>query len=96
MSIQIKKKFLGSQSIDGSKILFLNDEAFKALKADGTTEVSLFKVGSDDKLKFLQVPQLESDPTDDKDMARKGYVDTEVSAEESRADRKSTRLNSSH
>jgi len=85
MSIQIKKKFLGSQSIDGSKILFLNDEAFKALKADGTTEVSLFKVGSDDKLKFLQVPQLESDPTDDKDMARKGYVDTEVSAEESRA-----------
>ena len=85
MSIQIKKKFIGAQVVDGSKVLFLNDEAFKALKADGSAPVSLFKLGTDDKLKFLEVPQLASDPVAVEDVARKGYVDAEVLAEETRA-----------
>lgn len=85
MSIQIKKKFIGSQVIDGSKILFLNDEAFKAKNSSGT-EVSLFKLGTDNKLKFLEMPQLSSDPSAAEDVSRKGYVDAEVAAEQARAE----------
>lgn len=85
MSIQIKKKFIGSQVIDGSKILFLNDEAFKAKNSSGA-EVSLFKLGTDNKLKFLEMPQLSSDPSAAEDVSRKGYVDAEVAAEQARAE----------
>lgn len=78
MSIQIKKKFIKSQVIDGTKVLFLNDDAFKALKADGTTEVSLFKVNASDELRFLEMPKVSSDPVSGDDLSRKSYVDAEI------------------
>lgn len=80
MSIQIKKKFLRSQSVDGSKVLFLNEDSFKALKADGS-EAALFKLDSDNKFQLLEMPRVFSDPTHVNELARKSYVDAGDAAE---------------
>lgn len=74
MSIQIKKKFLRSQSVDGSKVLFLNEDAFKALKQDGS-ETSLFKLDSNNKFQLLEMPRVSADPSHANELARKSYVD---------------------
>lgn len=84
MSIQIKKKFIKSQIIDGTKVLFLNEDSFKALNSMGS-EVELFKINSSDEFRFLQMPKVSSDPVSSEDISRKGYVDAEVLAEETRA-----------
>ena len=80
MSIQIKKKFLRSQSVDGSKVLFLNEDSFKALKSDGS-EASLFKLDSQNKFQLLEMPRVSSDPTHENELARKSYVDAGDAAE---------------
>jgi uncharacterized protein involved in exopolysaccharide biosynthesis len=77
MSIQIKKKFLRSRSVDGSKVLFLNEDSFKALKYDGS-EVELFKVNSSNEFRLLEIPKVSYDPTVDDDLARKKYVDDSI------------------
>jgi len=80
MSIQIKKKFLRSQSVDGSKVLFLNEDTFKALKSDGS-EASLFKLDSENKFQLLEMPRVSSDPAHANELARKSYVDAGDAAE---------------
>jgi len=80
MSIQIKKKFLRSQSVDGSKVLFLNEDSFKALKVDGS-EAALFKLDSDNKFQLLEMPRVSYDPTHANELARKSYVDAGDAAE---------------
>ena len=82
MSMQIKKKFIGSSVVDGSKVLFLNEESFKALNSTGDV-TELFKFSNGDKLVMLQMPQVSTDPVVDEDLARKKYVDDQVTAEES-------------
>ena len=80
MSIQIKKKFIKSQAIDGGKVLFLNEDSFKALKSNGDV-AELFKFSNGDKLVMLQMPQVSSDPVADEDLARKKYVDDSLNVE---------------
>jgi hypothetical protein len=80
MSIQIKKKFIKSQVIDGTKVLFLNEDSFKALNSQGEA-TELFKLSSGDKLVMLQMPQVSSDPVADEDLARKKYVDDSLEVE---------------
>lgn len=81
MSIQIKKKFIKPQSIDGTKVLFLNEDPFKAMKSNGdVTELFKFTIGN--KLEMLQMPQVSSDPVANEDLARKGYVDSQLSLEQ--------------
>jgi len=80
MSIQIKKKFLRSQSVDGSKVLFLNEDSFKAKKYDGS-EVELFKVTSANEFRLLEIPKVAYDPSADDDLARKKYVDDSIDVE---------------
>jgi hypothetical protein len=41
---RIKKKFIETNAIDGSKVLFLNDEAFRARNAANTADVELMKL----------------------------------------------------
>jgi len=77
---QIKKKFLKDAAVDGSKILFLNDQALKSRNAADTADVSLMKLDSADKLKFLTLPQVSSDPVSGDDLVRKSHVDSEISA----------------
>jgi len=80
MSIQIKKKFIKSQAVDGGKVLFLNEDSFKALKSNGDV-AELFKFSNGDKLVMLQMPQVSSDPVADEDLARKKYVDDSLQVE---------------
>lgn len=78
MSSQIKKKFIEANAIDGSKILMNSDEALRIKKASGTEEQSVFKLDAQDKLQFLIAPRISADPTDNDELARKGYVDQKI------------------
>jgi hypothetical protein len=49
MAQQIKKKFIGADQIDGSKIKLLKDQAVRGQKQDGS-EVELLKLDGSDKL----------------------------------------------
>lgn len=80
----IKKRSIGSNQIDGSKVLFNNNEAVRSLNASGEA-VSLLKLDASNVLQFLQLPQVASDPQSGNDVSRKSYVDSSVSAEQSRA-----------
>lgn len=73
MSNQLKKKFLGSDSVDGSKIKFSNDDAFRARNALDTADVSLFKLNASNEFELLQLPKYLGS-----DVATKAYVDGEI------------------
>lgn len=73
----IRKKWIGNDQIDGSKIRLLNDQALTASDASGA-EVELLKLDSADKLQFLQVPEVSADPASDDALTRKSYVDTAI------------------
>lgn len=77
---QIKKRFIAPNAIDGSKLRFLNNEAVRALGADGS-DIELLKLTSSNVLQFLRTPQVSVDPTFDNDISRKSYVDSQVSNE---------------
>lgn len=77
---QIKKKFLASNAVDGTKVQFSNDEAFRVKSSSGN-DVSLFKFDGSNVFQFLQLPRVGSDPTVDNDVSRKSYVDAQVLAE---------------
>lgn len=81
---QIKKGFIAPNAIDGSKLRLLNNEAIRALAADGS-DVELMKIDVNSVLQFLRTPQVSADPVSGDDVSRKSYVDAEVSAEEARA-----------
>lgn len=77
MSSQIKKKFIESNAIDGSKLLLSSNETVRSKKADGSV-ADLFKLDVSDKLMFLVSPKNASNPVDADDLARKGYVDQKI------------------
>lgn len=74
---QIRKGFIASNAIDGTKLKLLNNEAVRAANADGT-DAELMKLDSSNVLQFLKLPQVSADPSAANDVARKGYVDTTV------------------
>lgn len=78
---RLLNKFLNPNSVDGSKIRLSNEEALRALKADGSGTVSFLKVNANDKPEFMVLPVLATDPTDADQVSRKGYVDTKAAAE---------------
>ena len=81
---QIRKGFIAANAIDGSKLKLLNNEAIRAAQADGA-DVELMKLDGSNVLQFLKLPQVSADPSQDNDVARKGYVDAQVSAASSSA-----------
>lgn len=76
---QIKKGFIAANAIDGSKLKLLNNEAIRAAQADGA-DVELMKLDDSNVLQFLKMPQVSADPSQGNDVARKSYVDAQVSA----------------
>lgn len=66
MAQQIKKKFIGADQIDGSKIKLLKDQAVRGQKQDGS-EVELLKLDSSDKL-----------VSEGKEIAFKSQIDQEI------------------
>lgn len=77
---QIKKKFLASNAVDGAKVQFSNNEAFRAKSSSGV-DVELFKLDNSNVFQFIQLPRSSSDPVVDNDLSRKSYVDAQVLAE---------------
>lgn len=77
---QIKKRFIAPNAVDGSKIKLLNGESLRATDSSGQ-EVSLLEFSSGDVLRFLQLPEAPVNPQVDNHLARKGYVDQQVSSE---------------
>lgn len=78
MSLQIKKKNLLNGAVDGSKILLQEQDNFKKLKSDGTTQ-DVFSVTSENKVEFQIPVHVLSDPTLDSQVANKHYVDLRLS-----------------
>jgi hypothetical protein len=79
----IKKKFISgtpAEAIDGSKILFSNNEAFRVKNASGVAE-EVFKLDSSNVLKLLKLPQVAADPSSADDIVRKSFVDAQVAGE---------------
>lgn len=77
---QIKKKFLAPNAIDGSKLQFSNDEAFRVKSSSGQ-DVEVFKLDSSNLLQFLAMPRVGSDPSNGNEVTRKSYVDAQILAE---------------
>ena len=77
---QIKKKFLAPNAIDGSKLQFSNNEAFRAKSSSGQ-DVEVFKLDSSNVFQFLAMPRVGSDPSNGNEVTRKSYVDAQVLAE---------------
>lgn len=80
----IKKKFIGADQIDGSKIKLLNNQALKGLDSLGA-DVSVLKIDASGKVQLLSVPQVASDPSAGNDVSRKSYVDSKAASEASAA-----------
>lgn len=78
---RLANKFIRPDAVDGSKIRLLNDQALRALTADGTSIVSFLKVNSSDKPEFMVLPILGADPTDSNQVSRKAYVDSTAASE---------------
>lgn len=77
---QIKKKFLASNAVDGTKVQYSNNESFRAKSSSGV-DVELFKLDNSNLFQFLQMPRVGSDPSNGNDVSRKSYVDAQVLAE---------------
>lgn len=73
MSNQLKKKFLGSDSVDGTKIKFGNDDAFRARNQLDTADISLFKLNASNQFELIILPQYNGS-----NVATESYVDTEI------------------
>jgi len=82
MANQIKGKYIKNGAIDGSKVLLLNDQALRAVKADGSAE-ELLKLDGSNNLVLLKVPQVTVDATNANDLVRKSQLDSSVEAEAS-------------
>jgi len=91
---RIKKKYLDSDSVDGSKVLFLNEESFRA-KNSTNEDIELFKLSSNNKFTLLKLPSVSISPIDMYDIVNKKYVDDEVYAEKTRAMMSEVELESS-
>jgi len=81
---QIKKKFIKNDAIDGTKVLFLNNESFRIKNSSGS-DVNLFKLDGSDMFQMLVMPKVSSDPSNSNDLSRKSYVDAGDSAVQSAA-----------
>lgn len=82
---QIKKKFIQNNAIDGTKVLFLNNESFRVKDSSGN-DVDLFKLTAGNVFQMMAMPQTSSDPTNNNDLARKSYIDAADSAVQSAAE----------
>ena len=77
---QIKKKFLASNAVDGTKVQFSNNESFRVKSSSGN-DVELFKLDGSNLFQFLQLPRVGLDPVVGNDVSRKSYVDAQILAE---------------
>ena len=79
MANLIKKKFIGNNQVDGSKILLENEQFVRAKNQDGSHK-NIFKVSSTDKVLFVDAPIVENLGTEEKSLQTKGQVEELISS----------------
>jgi hypothetical protein len=70
---QIEKRGLQSDSVDGSKVKFSNNESFRARNNADSADVNLFKLNSSDEFELQLLPKYSSS-----NVATESYVGTEL------------------
>ena len=65
---RITKKYLGSDSVDATKVRFDNNTAFRARDAADSSDIEVFKVDSSDVFQFLVHPQIITSASGDNDV----------------------------
>lgn len=80
MANQIKKKFIGDDQIDGSKVLLENDQFFRVKLQNGTIK-NLFKLDATDKLILSDAPLITAPGTEATSAQTKSQVEAAVAAE---------------
>lgn len=75
--MQIKKKFIKNDAIDGTKLLLLNNQSVRSLDSSGNP-VELMKYDSLNDLRFLTLPKSSIAPTHPEHLTTKEYVDYQV------------------
>lgn len=65
---RITKKYLGSDSVDATKVRFDNNTAFRSRDAADSSDIEIFKVDSSDVFQFLVHPQIISSASGDNDV----------------------------
>lgn len=77
----IRKKFIGAAQVDGSKIKLLNNQSLVGLDSLGA-DVSILKVDTSGKVQLQSLPQVSSDPSASNDLARKSWIDSQLSGKQ--------------
>lgn len=70
----LKKKFLGQNQVDETKIRLSNTGALKARNAADSADVDIIRVNASDVIEFPSVPQVVGTPSASGDVATVGYV----------------------
>jgi hypothetical protein len=70
---QIEKRGLQSNSVDGSKVKFSNNESFRARNNANSADVNLFKLNSSDEFELQLLPKYSSS-----NVATESYVGTQL------------------
>jgi hypothetical protein len=76
---KIIKKYISADAVDDSKIRLSNDAYLRARNNANSADVNLLKLNASDAIEFASLPQVASNPTVAAELARKAYVDSEVS-----------------
>jgi hypothetical protein len=74
----IQPKYI--ETLDGSKVVLENNQAFKSKSADGLSEIEIVKVDGNDVVKFSSVPEVSSDASTPDGLVRKSQLDAEVTS----------------
>jgi len=74
----IKSKNVEASGLSGSVIRFLNAQWMRWRNAADTDDVNAMRVNASDRIEFGSVPQVGSDPSDNNDLARKSWIDTQL------------------
>ena len=82
----LQKKFYADDSVDGAKLLFLNNQALRA-KNNGGSAVDIMKLDASDILQLLQMPRVSSDASNDNELVRKSQMDTGLGLKEASANK---------
>ena len=75
---QLAKKWLSDDSVDGSKLLFLNGHYFRVVNGANNGEVEVFRVRADNEIEFKKVPKLDplaAAPSAANDFVTYGFVE---------------------
>lgn len=80
MANQLKKKFIGNDQVDGTKVLFENNQYLRIKKADGTP-INLFKLDGTDKFVMSDAPIITNPSTDANGLQTKTQLESAVAAE---------------